>query len=535
MGENEPIKPLDPPAPEQAWMFLEDGDAVFGKSGEEGVVKVVTRTVGGVSYRAVRITMRGSGENFTYSPSFAKARIDLPVETLHRDFVWIKSHQEINQKDAGLLHMHEFEARFQFYPQQKESLGRIPFSRNVLIASETGCGKTLMGLAWARKLPKNRNILVIAPQGTVKGEYSQWAKECRRFMPGYRVVEMDEYTALEETECPTIYLTWPQAAFGKHSAWRFLWDCVILDEAHIYRNMGNTPTDGLERLICHHKCALSATPIYDTTMDLFPVLGWLRGWNSKYFPYPKNGIERFRSDMRDPAALVRLLAPFTTRITKEGCRPGDMPSITIKTHLVDMGRDDRELYDRQAHRRCHPNPAVATRLRMSAQRNVCCSPSLINRVYSDNTAKNRAIISKILDAVTHRQKVLYIGARLRQTTWIEKVLQKHGVCCARIDGSTPSNTHAAEAKVFREEPENKVLLMGIRCAQAYSFDNCHTVIIGSLEWTYGSWDQAIGRAYRLTSRHDVEIHLYLCKNSIEEHMLETVMLKKSLSDKALAR
>tara|TARA_B100001094_G_C17938909_1_gene674532 strand:+ start:192 stop:746 length:555 start_codon:yes stop_codon:yes gene_type:complete len=96
---------------------------------------------------------------------------------------------------------------------------------------------------------------------------------------------------------------------------------------------------------------------------------------------------------------------------------------------------------------------------------------------------------------------------------------------SRIDGAPGGPSHVVEANRFKRG-ETKVLLMGIRCAQAHSFANCSNLIIGSLEWSYGSFSQAMGRVYRLNSPKDVKVYVILNKDSIDEMMFDKVATKR---------
>ena len=71
----------------------------------------------------------------------------------------------------------------------------------------------------------------------------------------------------------------------------------------------------------------------------------------------------------------------------------------------------------------------------------------------------------------------------------------------------------------------QVLAMGIKCAAAYSFDACQNLIIGSLEYSWGTFAQACGRIDRVTNAVIKNIYCILHENSIEEIQYETVGLK----------
>ena len=57
-------------------------------------------------------------------------------------------------------------------------------------------------------------------------------------------------------------------------------------------------------------------------------------------------------------------------------------------------------------------------------------------------------------------------------------------------------------------------------------DRCKNLIVGSLEWSYGKFNQALGRVFRLNSPEDVNVYVVLHKNSIEELMFDKVGTKE---------
>ena len=77
-----------------------------------------------------------------------------------------------------------------------------------------------------------------------------------------------------------------------------------------------------------------------------------------------------------------------------------------------------------------------------------------------------------------------------------------------------------------KEKQTQVMLFSINCAQAYSFEQCKNLIVGSLEWSYGKFNQALGRVFRLNSPEDVNVYVVLHKNSIEELMFDKVGTKE---------
>lgn len=144
-------------------------------------------------------------------------------------------------------------APWRFFPGQTDYLSRVGMKDGVLIAADTGCGKTLMTIAWSRlKLEATGpdgarrfqgRALIAAPQGTVRAEpgeaddgaedtLSQWEDEWDRFaphVPVHKLFTWADYLALVRRygRLPEgVFLTYYEA-FWKNGAREYLperWD-----------------------------------------------------------------------------------------------------------------------------------------------------------------------------------------------------------------------------------------------------------------------------------------------------------------------
>ena len=88
-----------------------------------------------------------------------------------------------------------------------------------------------------------------------------------------------------------------------------------------------------------------------------------------------------------------------------------------------------------------------------------------------------------------------------------------------------ADLHGADANRFKRG-DARVMIMGIKCAQGHSFDQCPNLIVGSLEWSYGTLHQAKGRVWRLTSPKQVKVWVVLHENTIEELLFDRVATKQ---------
>jgi SWI/SNF-related matrix-associated actin-dependent regulator of chromatin subfamily A3 len=143
-------------------------------------------------------------------------------------------------------------------------------------------------------------------------------------------------------------------------------------------------------------------------------------------------------------------------------------------------------------------------------------------VESNFNPKLIAGLELTLGCLRKGEQVVIVASRLGQLDEIEQRLGEAGILCSRID-STRTH-HSYEAQTFKQG-HTKVMLMGIKMAQAFSFENCPNLIVLSLEWNYAAKNQAMGRVYRLNSPKPVKVWCVLNENSVEEVMFDKVASK----------
>jgi hypothetical protein len=172
-------------------------------------------------------------------------------------------------------------------------------------------------------------------------------------------------------------------------------------------------------------------------------------------------------------------------------------------------------------------------------------------VPSNYNPKTIAILELVRDILERGEQVLIVCARVGQTDELERRLTEafnlvagmRSVASltssrdpmervptvptqiARIDSTMPPDRQSAESARFKRG-EARVLLMGIKCAKAFSYESCPNAIIGSLEYSYGSLHQAKGRVWRVNSVKPVTIYCVLHKATIEETMFDIVSTKQ---------
>ena len=347
-------------------------------------------------------------------------------------------------------------------------------------------------------------------------------------------------------------------------------DFVAYDEAHRAQKLSSNISQMMIRLQPRFKYALTATPIPNLVTDIFPLMGWLcvPGWyrhgvRNAAWPFAREDGYRFSttflSTERDltqerlnkdedpswrgkcekaspvisaPARLLKLIKPTMAFVSKEACNP-DKPKLTVHDIRVQMGRQQARLYGHYMNRANVPadNAMVRAAMQVAILRDLCASPARSRwnnqpglLVRSNFNPKTAAVLSLIRDILARRQQTVVVCSRLNQTEYLCRKLQEAGINYGRIDSSVSPDHHTEQANLFKSG-RVPVMFMGIKCAQAHSFDLCPNLIVASLEYSFGSFEQASGRIDRVTSKLPMNIYCVLHRNSIEEIMFDVVATK----------
>jgi len=360
-------------------------------------------------------------------------------------------------------------------------------------------------------------------------------------------------------------------------------DGVFIDEFHVACKLSSNLSQQLIRLQPKFRYGLTATPIPNSIADLFPLMGWLcaKDWykggiRNAAWPFAREDIGRFigtfQSIERDhteeqlrqaanrdyrgkcekvspvissPARLLKILKPTMAYISKEQCNPSYKPAKVVDVR-VPMGTGQARLYGHFLNRANIPckNPLIRARKQSAYLRNICADPAGFTHggpvPTSNLNPKTFATMNLVKEILERQEQVVIISSRVGQTRTMAELLTEAGIPYARIDSTMAPTQHARSANTFkngrrwtldkygatvRNEHWCPVLLMGIKCAASYSFHLCENMIVGSLEWSFGTKEQAFGRVDRINSPKPPTVYCILCKDTIEELMYDCVGVK----------
>lgn len=340
---------------------------------------------------------------------------------------------------------------------------------------------------------------------------------------------------------------------------------IAYDEAHKGCNLSATTTQMMIRMQARYRYCFTATPIPNNVINLFSIMGWVcvEGWHrggrrNLYWPYAREEQSRFADTfltleydlttnqerqakklrpllpkssptISSPARLLKILRPTLAYISKKKCNPG-LPSYTIHDIRVPMGKQQAAAYKHFMNRANIPHKGARMKaaIQISYLRGITAAPASMSYsspfCTSNFNPKTVAALELIQDIRSKGEQVVVVSSRIDQTTAIIRYLGDKGIKCSRIDTTTDSSKHCIESDRFKRK-ETDVMFMGIKCAAGHDFPDCPNLIVVSLEYSYGAFNQTIGRVYRVNSKKHVNIYCILHKQTIEEAMFDVVSQK----------
>lgn len=346
-------------------------------------------------------------------------------------------------------------------------------------------------------------------------------------------------------------------------------DFVALDECHSAANLQSAHTQMLIRMQPKHRFAFSGTPLPNIVSNMFALMGWLTtpGWfrsgvRSAAWPYAREELgifentfltkerdftqesmndkatkDRARSKVEkvspviaSPARLLKLIHPTMAYISKQDCNPNYKPSKLVDIR-VPLGAGQSKLYEHFLNRGNIPckNPLIRARKQLAYLRNITADPAGFThggpRVSSNFNPKTMAVMELAAQIARQGDPLIIISSRIGQTDTYHKLLIEAGMEVSRIDSTTGAANQSYEANRFKRHDTN-IMLMGIKCAAAWSFSECRYMIIGSIEYSPGPLEQAKGRFDRVNSKFDDRTcYCVLNSSTIEEQMFDSVAVK----------
>jgi SWI/SNF-related matrix-associated actin-dependent regulator 1 of chromatin subfamily A len=442
-----------------------------------------------------------------------------------------------------------------YFPYQLEAVRFAIAHEGTLLADEMGLGKTVMAIG-VMDATKSRRTLVVCPLSV----RPVWEAEIARWSMFPRTVGVATATCWPE-EARTVII-YPEVLVRHETALLSqLWDLVIADEAHLFKNYGakrtqvlfGSPREGHPGVRSLRRLALTGTPLPNRPKELYSILNWLQpgqwgtkhafeerycdghweeGWEYDY--WDANGasnLDELADRLRAKVMVRRLKADVLDQLPEKRRR-------VVAFRAEEVGRS--AVLALEAERKVLAKVGIDTTKKGWEAQVLKLTPrgaafEEISRV------RKRTALAKVPVVASYVATALESGS-VKVVLWahhhevidrLAKRLAPYGVVI--MDGRTAVAKRAAIVERFQADPKARVFLGGITVAGlGITLTASSHVVFAELDWVPGNLSQAEDRCHRIGQASSVLVEHVVLDKSLDALMAQVVLGKQKVQRAVLS-
>ncbi|RYF82508.1 MAG: DEAD/DEAH box helicase, partial [Chitinophagaceae bacterium] len=375
-----------------------------------------------------------------------------------------------------------------------------------------------------------------------RNRYRCWYFNFTALNTAQAIVEIENISNGKTDICITSYGTM-RSDIAQLSALYF--EVLVADESHNIKNPSAQSTRAIYQLQAASRVALSGTPVMNNTFDLYAQLEFL-------LPGMFGSREFFKREYADPIdrdrneekimLLQKLTAPFILRRTKEQVAK-DLPEKTESILWCNMGTEQKDMYN---HIKENIKSNLFTNIKneglgknklavlqgIMKLKQVCNSPLLLPAEEQETSysVKTEMLLEELAGIGDH--KVLIFSQFAKMLHLLAATFEKKGISFYQLDGSTAPKQRAKMVEEF-QQPGNttNVFLISLMAGNTgLTLTAADYVFLFDPWWNNAVQQQAIDRAHRIGQTKKVFAYKLICKDTIEEKIIQLQQSKKELSE-----
>lgn len=468
---------------------------------------------------------KSSGENFARNYIQDKGIIDkyqvVRLSSRDKDVIRKKIEREFN----AILRDYQWDGVFWLASMSKKSCGCI-------LADEMGLGKTVQVLAHLL-VEEGSHHLIVVPTSLV----SNWSAEIDRFVPSWncdvclnsRIPDMSKRIHIITYELL-------RRNIGHYASLNF--DTLVLDEAQVLKNDSTQRHKVISQLNFRHGIVMTGTPVENTVDDV---------WSYFYIMMPgmrvvHDRMKRLSDGETNTESFLKLssklLNPFILRRTKKEYLKS-LPPCTERNIYVDLDKEEMETY-KNVHKVFAKAMKDGTSGRVTSialeallrLRQTCVSVNLLplSLYKGDNRVSTKMMITlEQIGKLGIGDKLIVFSQFVQALEELEKYLAERNIPYVKLYGTTTDRE--APVRTFQNEKNVKVFLLSIKAGGVgLNLTAADYVLLLDDWWNPAVEAQAFSRAHRIGQQRPVEVIRLICKDTVEEKVLELQKQKQQTAD-----
>ena len=421
-----------------------------------------------------------------------------------------------------------------------------------ILADDMGLGKTVQALTFFQYYKNTHGhirYMVVCPTTLM----FNWENEINKFTPELTKIihhgPKRAMTAAAFDGFDIIITTYGTMRSDIKMFKELEFDYVILDESQSIKNPQSQVAKASLLLNAKNRLALSGTPLQNNTFDLYAQMNFLNpgmlGSREFFMSEFATPIDKFQ-ETEVKQQLRKLTYPFLLRRTKEQVAK-DLPEKTEIIMYCEMGPEQRKIYN--AYRNTYRSQILGMieekgmeRSQMhilqglTKLRQICDSPAIMNdeEKFDNHSIKLDELTREINENVGDH-KVLIFSQFLGMLGLIRKSLEEQNIPYVYFDGSSSATQRENAIQEFQNNHECRVFLISLKAGGiGLNLTAADYVYIVDPWWNPAVEQQAIDRTHRIGQTKNIFAYRLICKDTLEEKMLQLQERKRSLANELVS-
>ena len=407
------------------------------------------------------------------------------------------------------------------YAYQTEVLKKTENFNKVGYFLDMGLGKTFVGSEKLKQLNARVNLVVCQ-----KSKVQDWAEHFKMYYQNFKMFDLTNKTDFEtflNSNCPKIGIINYDLIYRRSELLKLKDFTLLLDESSLIQNPTAKRTKAILKMQVANVILLSGTPTagkYERLWTQAKLLGWdisKKLYFSQYVIEEKRqtaqgviytqvlgykNVERLKSKFRQHGAVFMKTEEVITlpdqRFQKVYCQPSKHYKKFMKNKIVEV--ENKTLIG---------DTTLTQRL---YARQLC-------GIYSDDKLQR---FSEILESTSDRLIVFY-----NFTDELKKLIE----ICKKLD--KPYGVINGDCKVLAqyENYTDSITFVQYQAgAMGLNLQKSNTIIYYSLPENSALYEQSKKRIHRVGQKNNCLYYILICKNTVEEKILQALEMRKDFTD-----
>lgn len=414
------------------------------------------------------------------------------------------------------------------------------------LADDMGLGKTLQALTFIQSLVNDNQkttVLVVVPRSLV----FNWELEAKKFCPELEMLVYSGIDRRKKTEPFNDYhivlTTYSLVRNDIETLRNFHFDYVILDESQAIKNPTSLVSKAVKLLKTTNRLIMTGTPIENNTFDLYAQMDFLNpgmlGSMDYFRKEYSNKIDRDR-DQDKAEELQKIVNPFVLSRKKEDVAK-ELPEKSEMVIYCELGKKQRKTYDYFKNKYYEKIKTVIEEEGISKSgiyvlqgllklRQICNSTALIKDEgdFGNESVKLEVIMNELQQVAGQKGKALVFSYFVEMLDIVAKELEALGIGYTILTGSSVDREKIVND--FKNHDENKIFLISLKAGGfGLNLTEANYVFMIDPWWNPAVEQQAIDRTHRIGQNQKVFAYKLICRNTIEEKILELQEKKQAVA------